>query len=132
MPRVAFRIVVATYMEYKSVLGSQSCAAFYRAMESGNTGTTGGAKIVRMSPLEFTVDVEKAAKRTLTSSEYFYFKKSILSLDYEFLEESRSALGEKRISELCRGISIAAGTEFLRSGIFPLHRYFAPIEGNHD
>lgn len=113
------------------MLGSQSCGTFYSEMERGSAGAQGGTAVVRMSPLEFTIDVEKAAFRALTPSEYFYFTHSFLEKNVDFDTEIRETLSSRRVRGLRRDIGLAVGVEFMRSGLFPLNKYFAPIEGFH-
>lgn len=84
-----------------------------------------------MNPIEFVVDVEHAAKRSLSAGQHFYFTRRFVEFDDLFCEEAEETLGPGRMAGIRKEISVALGIEFLRSGLFPLSKYFAPIEGLH-
>lgn len=124
-------MVLSTYLKFKSTLGSTSCGTFYSSMEKAGGGASSGSKTVRMSPLEFTIEVDNAVRRCLSDGEYFYFTNTYLEPDGKFAREVIETLGAQRVKDLRRDISVAVGNEFLRYELFPLSKYFAPIEGIH-
>jgi hypothetical protein len=126
--RGIFRQVMTKFDETRSVLGTNSCARFYKglAQEGGRVETN--PRVIRMLPEDFIADVELAAKRALNVHEYFYFKTVYLNKDDKFDKEFKDTVSEKAYSTMKRTIQEKLGEELQRSKIYPIETYMQSVD----
>lgn len=121
-PKEAFQaIVVEMYLEQKRSHGSVGCMDYERAL----TATGGGGanpRIVRPTISDFICDVEIAARRALTQSEYAVFQRLYVFQDW--------ATGELEAEEKHYGLKVVhairtkVGELLISRSIYPASRYF--------
>jgi hypothetical protein len=114
--------------EFRSVLGTNSCAPFYKGLAQEGGRVEANPRIVRMLPEDFLADVELAAKRALNEHEYFYFKTVYLNKNDKFDDEFKATVSEKAYSAMKRTVQEKLGKELQRVKIYPIDSYMASVD----
>jgi hypothetical protein len=126
--RGVFRRVMSRYDEIKSVNGTMSCTGFYKTLaKDWQDGNKWNPKIIKASLSDFLCDIELTAKRTLSESDYRFFRLVYMDKD----EEIRALLLDKqaennKFNETKKAVQEKLGEAFVARKLNRPELYFKP------
>jgi len=113
--RGAFQVVLDTHSKIRSTIGTSKAIDYSR--NTGGQGAQYSRSDIGHQLIDFVVDVDKAAKDTLTPTEHKFFEENLTTGDYDPTVQSSSFL---RLQE-------RLGSVFVARGLYPTSGYFKPV-----
>lgn len=122
--RSIFRRVMARYEEVHCRYTATPSMDYERACDP----TTGGGfpvGVVKPSTCDFIADVELAARRSLTTTEYVFFQQIFLQRNEDYHKSLLTEWGEEKFTKYKNTVEEKVGRMFKSRKIYPIYKYMA-------